>query len=100
MATAIVTPPPSSNDVTSIVPKKGARARPLLDPPIVKRAIGDSFMKLNPRLMMKNPVMFVVEVGAVMTTILMVRDFATGAATAGVALQVRPWLWFTVVFAN
>src|SRR5450631_4107927 len=100
MATAIVTTPPSNDDVTSIVPKRGARARPLLDPPIVKRAIGDSFMKLNPRLMMKNPVMFVVEVGAVMTTILMVRDFATGAAIAGFTFQITLWLWFTVLFAN
>src|SRR5450432_2187733 len=100
MATAIVTPPPPDNDVTSIVPKKGARARPLLDPPIVKRAIGDSFRKLSPRLMMKNPVMFVVEVGAVMTTILMVRDFATGASVAGFTAQISLWLWFTVLFAN
>src|ERR1022692_1703974 len=100
MATAIVTPPPTDNDVTSIIPKRGSRARPLLDPPIVKRAIGDSFMKLNPRLMMKNPVMFVVEVGAVMTTILMVRDLATGASIAGFTFQISLWLWFTVLFAN
>src|ERR1039457_3418812 len=100
MATAIVTPPPTDNDITSIIPKRGSRARPQLDPPIVKRAIGDSFMKLNPRLMMKNPVMFVVEVGAVMTTILMVRDFATGASIAGFTFQITLWLWFTVLFAN
>src|SRR5579863_645847 len=100
MATAIVTPPPADNDVTSIIPKKGARARPLLDPPIVKRAIGDSFLKLNPRLMMKNPVMFVVEIGAVMTTILMVRDFAAGSSIAGFTFQITLWLWFTVLFAN
>src|SRR5450631_2381554 len=100
MATAIVTTPPSNDDVTSIVPKRGARARPLLDPPIVKRAIGDSFMKLNPRLMMKNPVMFVVEIGALMTTILMVRDIATGASIAGFTFQISLWLWFTVLFAN
>jgi potassium-transporting ATPase ATP-binding subunit len=92
--------PPTSNDVTSIVPKKGVRARPLFDPPIVKRAAGDSFLKLNPRLMMKNPVMFVVEVGAVMTTVLAVRDFATGAAIAGFTFQITLWLWFTVLFAN
>ena len=63
-------PRPSRIDVTSLIPKKAPRARPLFDPPIVKRAIGDSFVKLNPRTMMKNPVMFVVEVGAAMTTIL------------------------------
>ena len=99
MATA-ATPPPTDTDVTSIVPKKGASARPLLDPPIVKRAIGDSFLKLNPRVMMKNPVMFVVEVGALMTTILAVRDALAGAAIAGFTFQITLWLWFTVLFAN
>jgi K+-transporting ATPase ATPase B chain len=86
--------------VTSIIPRKGSRARPLFDPPIVKRAIGDSFVKLNPRAMMKNPVMFVVEVGAAITTILAVRDFATGAGGVGFTFQITLWLWFTVLFAN
>ena len=72
MSAAIATPP--SSDITSIIPKKGSRARPLFDPPIVKRAMTDSFVKLNPRPMMKNPVMFVVEVGAAMTTVLAIRD--------------------------
>ena len=85
---------------TSIVPKKGTRARPLFDPPIVKRAMRDSFAKLNPRTMMKNPVMFVVEVGAVLTTVLAVRDVAAGAAIAGFTMQITLWLWFTVLFAN
>ena len=69
-------PPPSSSYVTEplLISKKAVRARPLLDPPIVKRAIGDSFVKLNPRLMMKNPVMFVVEVGAAMTTLEIFKD--------------------------
>ncbi len=102
LATAI---PPSSatsssNDVTSLLPKKGSRARPLLDPPIVRRAIVDSFRKLSPRLMMKNPVMFVVEVGAAMTTVLAVRDVAQGTAIAGFTFQITLWLWFTVLFAN
>ena len=66
----------------------------------MKRAICDSFVKLNPRTMMKNPVMFVVEVGAAMTTILTVRDLATGAAMAGFTFQITLWLWFTVLFAN
>jgi K+-transporting ATPase ATPase B chain len=76
------------------VPKKGARARPLFDPPIVKRAIRDSFAKLSPRGMMKNPVMFVVEVGAAMTTVEAVRDFSP------FTVQIALWLWFTVLFAN
>ena len=82
------------------MPKKGARARPLFDPPIVKRALKDSFVKLNPRPMMKNPVMFVVEVGAAMTTILAVRDVVTAAPLAGFTFQITLWLWFTVLFAN
>ncbi|MBS1811651.1 MAG: potassium-transporting ATPase subunit KdpB [Acidobacteria bacterium] len=67
---------------------------------IVTRALVDSFKKLNPITMMKNPVMLVVEVGSVMTTILLIRDMATGAAGIGFALQITLWLWFTVLFAN
>src|ERR1017187_805684 len=89
-----------SEDVASIIPRKGSRSRPLLDPPIVKRAVTDALVKLNPRHMMKNPVMFVVEVGAVMTTLLTVRDLATGAGIAGFTFQISLWLWFTVLFAN
>jgi K+-transporting ATPase ATPase B chain len=82
-----------------LISKKAARARPLLDPPIVKRAIRDSFVKLHPRLMMKNPVMFVVEVGAAMTTLEIVKDLAMGA-NIGFTFQIALWLWFTVLFAN
>jgi K+-transporting ATPase ATPase B chain len=99
MPVATVTPV-SNTDATSLIPKKAPRARPLFDPPIVKRAIGDSFVKLNPRVMMKNPVMFVVEVGALMTTILAGRDLASGAALGGFTFQITLWLWFTVLFAN
>jgi K+-transporting ATPase ATPase B chain len=100
MATALVPPPPSIADSTSLIPKKAPRARPLFDPPIVHRAIGDSFRKLNPRAMMKNPVMFVVEVGAALTTILTIRDFAIHAGDVGFTFQITLWLWFTVLFAN
>jgi K+-transporting ATPase ATPase B chain len=99
MATATVPPPPLA-DSTSLIPRKAPRARPLFDPPIVHRAIGDSFRKLNPRAMMKNPVMFVVEVGAAMTTLLAIRDFAIHDASAGFTFQITLWLWFTVLFAN
>jgi potassium-transporting ATPase ATP-binding subunit len=99
MATALV-PPPPVGDSTSLIPKKAPRARPLFDPPIVKRAIGDSFRKLNPRAMMKNPVMFVVEVGAALTTILTIRDFAIHAGDLWFTFQITLWLWFTVLFAN
>ena len=67
---------------------------------IVRVAIFDSFKKLNPRLMMKNPVMFVVEVGSVVTTLLLIREVAAGAAGVGFGLQITLWLWFTVLFAN
>ncbi len=97
MATAIIPPP---LDSTSLISKKASRSRPLFDPPIVKRAVGDSFRKLHPRPMMKNPVMFVVEVGALMTTVLAARDFAIGAHDVGFTFQITLWLWFTVLFAN
>jgi K+-transporting ATPase ATPase B chain len=97
MATTMT--PPAADPVT-LMPKKGSRARPLFDPPIVRRALKDSFVKLNPRTMMKNPVMFVVEVGAAMTTILAARDIAAGAASGGFTFQITLWLWFTVLFAN
>src|SRR5712664_3135060 len=63
---------------------------------IVKRAIWDSFLKLNPRKMMGNPVMFVVEIGSVITTVLLFK----GGAAFKFNLQITLWLWFTVVFAN
>ncbi|MCM3902014.1 MAG: potassium-transporting ATPase subunit KdpB [Pyrinomonadaceae bacterium] len=70
---------------------------------IVKRAIVDSFKKLNPRLMMKNPVMFVVEVGSVLTTIQLIRGIIApvpDVTNTGFELQITLWLWFTVLFAN
>jgi potassium-transporting ATPase ATP-binding subunit len=100
MATALVPPPPPIADSTSLIPKKVPRARPLFDPPIVRRAIGDSFRKLHPRLMMKNPVMFVVEVGAALTSILAVRDLVIHSVDFGFTFQITLWLWFTVLFAN
>src|SRR6266704_894765 len=63
---------------------------------IVKRAIWDSFLKLNPRKMMGNPVMFVVEIGSVITTVLLFK----GASGFKFNLQITLWLWFTVLFAN
>ena len=84
------------------VPPPGKRARPLFDLPIVKRAVGDAFAKLNPVLMAKNPVMFVVWVGSVITTIIFIRDLVTGIGGWERAFvgQIALWLWFTVLFAN
>src|SRR5271167_3427132 len=67
------------------------------DPKIIRRASLDAIIKLNPRKMMGNPVMFVVEVGSVVTTILLLRDPHTAFAFN---LQITLWLWFTVLFAN
>jgi potassium-transporting ATPase ATP-binding subunit len=70
---------------------------------IVKRAIVDSFKKLNPKKMMGNPVMFVVEVGSVLTTLQLIRGLIApvpGVTNTGFELQITLWLWFTVLFAN
>src|ERR1700758_4525046 len=72
----------------------------MLDPNILMPAIWESFIKLDPRLMMKNPVMFVVEIGAALTTVIFLRDLATGGANLGFTFQIILWLWFTVLFAN
>ena len=80
-----------------------AKQLALLDPAIVREAVIDSFRKLDPRHVWKNPVMFVVEVGSVLTTILWLRDrvlHPAGAAPGWFTLSVSLWLWFTVVFAN
>src|SRR5271169_2540704 len=103
MGTAVSVPPekPAVNDEMSLLPKKLVRARPLFDPEIVKRATRDSFAKLNPATLAKNPVMFVVEVGAAVTTILLARDILTrGFTGTGFQVQIAIWLWFTVLFAN
>ncbi|HET9319130.1 MAG TPA: potassium-transporting ATPase subunit KdpB [Bryobacteraceae bacterium] len=90
----------NQNPAVNILPAKRRRTRPLFDPPIVKRAVWDSFVKLKPATMMKNPVMFVVEVGAALTTVLVFRDWRAGAPDLGFTFQITLWLWFTVLFAN
>jgi len=72
----------------------------MLDAAILGPAIGEAFRKLNPRVMIRNPVMFVVEVVATLTTILFLRDLAMGHGGLGFALQINIWLWLTVLFAN
>src|SRR5215469_10841181 len=72
----------------------------MLDPKILQPAIVASFAKLDPRAMMKNPVMFVVEIVAALTTVIFVRDLVTGGANLSFTFQIILWLWFTVVFAN
>ncbi|MGZ3494481.1 MAG: potassium-transporting ATPase subunit B, partial [Thermodesulfobacteriota bacterium] len=75
--------------------------RPLFDPPIAKRAIKDAVIKLDPRQVARNPVMFVVEIGSILTTLLILRDIVVGnTGHLLFTIQVTLWLWFTVVFAN
>jgi len=87
MTTPVI--PPAIDDSTSLIPKKMARARPLFDPELLRRAIGASFGKLNPVTLMKNPVIFVVEVGAALTTAFLIRDLVTGAADLYLAVVHR-----------
>src|SRR6266403_1316658 len=73
----------------------------MLDPKIVMPAIGAAVTKLDPRLMIKNPVMFVVEIVAALTTVIFLRDLVTGGGDSlGFTFQIILWLWFTVLFAN
>jgi K+-transporting ATPase ATPase B chain len=81
-----------------MVSKKSKRS--LWDLKIVRRAVWDSLIKLHPVTMMRNPVMFVVEVGSVVTTILLVMERSQGKPGFGFNLQITLWLWFTVLFAN
>jgi potassium-transporting ATPase ATP-binding subunit len=72
----------------------------LTDPKIVWPAVGSAFAKLNPRTLMKNPVMFVLEVVTALTTVILIRDLLTGGQHLGFEFQIVIWLWFTVLFAN
>src|ERR1700761_7078397 len=72
----------------------------LLDTKIVVPAIGSALVKLDPRSLIKNPVMFVLEIVTVLTTIILIRDLVTGGKQIGFEFQIILWLWFTVLFAN
>jgi potassium-transporting ATPase ATP-binding subunit len=76
------------------------KARSLFDRPIITRALWDSFKKLDPRWQARNPVMFVVEVGAAATSIFFLRDLLRQTGMAGFDFAIAAWLWFTVLFAN
>jgi potassium-transporting ATPase ATP-binding subunit len=72
----------------------------LFDPAIIVPAIGDSFRKLDPRILIRNPVMFVVEIVSVLVTILFLRDLLTGGENLKFTFQIIVWLWITLLFAN
>src|SRR5271155_1891410 len=81
-------------------PRKQTQAFSMWDLKILGPAAGSAFAKLDPRLMVKNPVMFVVEVVAALTTVIFLRDLATGGQSLLFTFQIIVWLWFTVLFAN
>jgi K+-transporting ATPase ATPase B chain len=77
-----------------------ARSISIWDPTIVRPAIADSFRKLDPRVQIKNPVMFIVEIGSLVTTLVWLQELLSGTGQPLFTGQVAFWLWFTVVFAN
>jgi K+-transporting ATPase ATPase B chain len=106
MATSTVPEPPPPAPARhprvdeTLIPKKLVRARPLTDPEILRRALKDSVLKLNPVTLMRNPVIFVVEVGAALVLVFLIRDLLAGTGAIGFELQIDLWLWFTVLFAT
>ena len=67
---------------------------------LLGRAVADAFVKLSPRTLYRNPVMFVVEVGSVVTSVYAMRAVMDGTSSAGFLTAIALWLWFTVLFAN
>jgi K+-transporting ATPase ATPase B chain len=90
----------SADGLTALLPERRSRSRPLFDREIAHRAIRHAFAKLNPVTLSKNPVMFVVEVGAALTTVFLLRDLVVGRVDSRFPVQITAWLWFTVLFAN
>jgi K+-transporting ATPase ATPase B chain len=76
------------------------RATSIWQWPLAQRAIRAAFVKLDPRAVARNPVMFVVEIGAAITTVVTASQLVTGTGNVGFSLQITAWLWFTVLFAN
>jgi K+-transporting ATPase ATPase B chain len=98
MSTPVIANPKAAKAETTSQYSAISRRKPLWTRGIVIRALWDSLLKLNPRTLMKNPVIFVVEVGAVITTVeLLLPRHTTGASFE---IQITLWLWFTVLFAN
>src|ERR1700680_1442468 len=77
-----------------------AERQSLWNPAILRQSALDSFRKLDPRLMVKNPVMLVVEIGSVLTSVLLIQGILTHQGAFSFNLQITLWLWFTVLFAN
>ena len=80
--------------------RKSMAVSALFDAKIIVPAIGSAFVKLDPRTLIKNPVMFVLEIVTILTTIFLIRDLVTGGGNLGFTFQIILWLWLTVLFAN
>ena len=91
---------PEVDDGKELTASRKSGAGSIFQGPLVRAAIAQSFRKLDPRAVAKNPVMFVVEVGAAITTIVLLQQIATATGNIGFTLQITLWLWFTVLFAN
>src|SRR3984957_3563282 len=93
----------SSNTCSSIKGRRSnmvSRSRSLFDGEILGPAIAASFQKLDPRWQVKNPVMFICEIGALVTAFYAINDGIAGNGKGGFDIAIALWLWFTVVFAN
>ena len=95
-----VTSPANVPDPSYNVVSRERKKKSLWTGGIISGALRDSFIKLNPRTLMKNPVMFVVEIGSVITSYDLIRDRLLHLGGFGFELQITLWLWFTVLFAN
>ena len=84
----------------SSITRKRLPMATLLDSKILMPAVSAAFVKLDPRTLIKNPVIFVLEIVTILTTVLLLRDLVTGGGNLGFAFQIVLWLWFTVLFAN
>jgi len=100
----LVASPMNSPTMESVAPSPLVRPkhapRSLFEPAIVRRALKEAFVKLDPRLVAKNPVMFVVEIGSAVTTYFWIHGLISHAQNTAFVGQVTLWLWFTVLFAN
>jgi K+-transporting ATPase ATPase B chain len=90
---------PETDEMKELATRR-LKERGIWSGPLVRGAIGASFAKLDPRVVARNPVMFVVEVGAAITTYVTAQQLLSGTGNAFFSLQVTLWLWFTVLFAN
>src|SRR5579859_1490308 len=91
---------PEVDEGKELAASRKSGAGSIFQGPLIRAATAESFRKLDPRLVARNPVMFVVEVGALITTLVMLQEILSGAGNVSFTLQITLWLWFTVLFAN